>query len=114
VAHNAAFDMKFIALKQAAAGVVFDQPVLDTQLLTMAIGADWLDRSLEGIAARLGVTVRGRHSALGDALATAEVLVRLMPLLEAAGVVTLDQALEVCRRQVRLAPGELCLREPGR
>lgn len=101
VAHNAAFDMKFLSLKQAAAGVAFDQPVLDTLLLTIAIGGDWLDRSLDGIAARMGVSVRGRHTALGDTLATAEVLVRMIPLLEAAGISTLDQALQACRRQIQ-------------
>jgi DNA polymerase III subunit epsilon len=110
VAHNAAFDMKFIGMKQRSVGVSFDQPVLDTLLLTTAIGGDWLDRSLEGLAARLGVTVRARHTALGDALTTAEVLVRLIPLLEAAGILTLDAALEVCRRQIQLAP----LKESGR
>ena len=97
----------WLRLSGAAAGVVFTQPVLDTQLLTMAIGGDWLDRSLDGIAQRLGVTVRGRHTALGDALTTAELLVRMIPLLAAAGVSTLDDALEVCRRQVRLAPGAI-------
>src|SRR5690606_17669032 len=88
VAHNAAFDMKFIALKQAAAGVTFDRPVLDTLLLAAAVGEGWLDPSLEGLAKRLGVDVRGRHTALGDTLATAEVYVRMIPLLEAAGIVT--------------------------
>lgn len=99
VAHNAAFDMKFVALKQGAAGVTFDRPVLDTLLLAAAIGEGWLDRSLDGLTERLGVDVRGRHTAPGDALATAEVFVRMIPLLEAAGVVTLDQALNACRRQ---------------
>jgi DNA polymerase-3 subunit epsilon len=116
VAHNAAFDLKFITLKQAAAGVEFTQAVLDTQLLTMAIGGEWLDRSLDGIAQRLGVTVRARHTALGDAMTTSELLVRMLPLLAAAGVVTLDDGLEVCRRQVRLASGEATgpARGPGR
>jgi DNA polymerase-3 subunit epsilon len=94
--------MKFVTLKQAAAGVAFERPVLDTLLLTAAIGGDWLDRSLDGLAARLGVSVRGRHTALGDTLATAEVFVRLIPLLEAAGITTLDQALQACRRQIQL------------
>lgn len=85
VAHNAAFDMKFISLKQGAAGVAFDQPVLDTLLLAAAIGEGWLDPSLDGLAQRLGVDLRGRHTALGDTLATAEVFVRLLPLLEGGG-----------------------------
>jgi DNA polymerase-3 subunit epsilon len=113
VAHNAAFDMKFIALKQPSAGVSFGQPVLDTLLLTGAIGGDWLDRSLEGIARRLGITVRARHTALGDALTTAEVLVRLIPILEGAGVHTLDDGLEVCRKQVQAAPPDAAVRGPG-
>ncbi|BAU47214.1 exonuclease [Sulfurifustis variabilis] len=98
VAHNAAFDMKFIRLKQGTAGVAFDRPVLDTLLLAAAIGEGWLDPSLDGLAQRLGVDLRGRHTALGDTLATAEVFVRMIPLLEAAGIVTLDQALDACRR----------------
>jgi DNA polymerase-3 subunit epsilon len=98
VAHNAAFDMKFITLKQGSAGVAFDRPVLDTLLLAAAIGEGWLDPSLDGLAHRLGVDLRGRHTALGDSLATAEVFVRMLPLLEAGGIATLDQALSACRR----------------
>jgi DNA polymerase-3 subunit epsilon len=43
------------------------------------------------------VTIVGRHSALGDALATAEVFVRLLALLRKRGVRTLGEALEACR-----------------
>jgi DNA polymerase-3 subunit epsilon len=43
------------------------------------------------------VTVRGRHSALGDALSTAEVFVRLLELLKRRGILRLGQALDAAR-----------------
>ncbi len=39
----------------------------------------------------------GRHTALGDALLTGEVFLRLVPLLAERGIVTLAQALEASR-----------------
>jgi DNA polymerase-3 subunit epsilon len=47
---------------------------------------------LEAIAERFGVTVIGRHTALGDAIVTAEIFVRLLPLLAEKGIHTLGQA----------------------
>jgi DNA polymerase-3 subunit epsilon len=92
VGHNVAFDLRFMALKQAVTGVRFDHPVLDTLLLSSVVHPDEEAHALEAITARLGLTVTRRHSALGDALTTAEVFLRLVPLLAQRGIVTLGEA----------------------
>jgi len=98
VAHNAAFDLKFLQLKEAEAGVRFDLPVLDTLLLSAVLEKQENEHSLDAIAGRFGIHARDRHTALGDALATAEVFLRLVELAEAQGATTLGQAIQVSNR----------------
>jgi DNA polymerase-3 subunit epsilon len=98
VAHNAAFDMRFLELKEAATGIRFDQPVLDTLLLSAVVHPSLQDHRMEAIAERLGVRVIGRHTALGDALLTGEILLKLIPLLADSGIDTLKQAREASQR----------------
>jgi DNA polymerase-3 subunit epsilon len=98
VAHNAAFDMRFLQLAEPRSGVQFDHPVLDTLLLSALVHPNQESHKLEAIAARLGVSVVGRHTALGDALVTAEVFLKLVPLLAAMGIHTLGQAREASQR----------------
>ncbi len=92
VAHNAAFDMRFLQLQQVPSGVTFDQPVLDTLLLSAVVHPQQASHGLEAIAERLGVAVLGRHTALGDAMVTAEIFLKLIPLLAERDIHTLGQA----------------------
>jgi DNA polymerase-3 subunit epsilon len=86
VAHNAAFDIKFINRGAAECGVTFEQPVLDTLLISAFLDPAERDHSLDAIAQRLGLAVTRRHSALGDALVTAAILVRVIERLEERGL----------------------------
>jgi DNA polymerase-3 subunit epsilon len=97
VGHNVGFDMSFLRLKEVQTGVRFTQPVLDTLLLDAALHPDHESHSLEAIAARLGVGVVGRHTALGDALVTGEVFLLLLTLLQERGIGTLGEALGAAR-----------------
>ncbi len=97
VAHNAAFDMKFLQLQEASTGVAFHQPVLDTLLLSAVVHPNQESHQLEAIAERFNLTVLGRHTALGDAMLTAEVWLRLIALLAEMGIRTLRQAREAAQ-----------------
>jgi DNA polymerase III subunit epsilon len=90
--------MRFLDLKRERCGVAFEQPVLDTLLLAAVTQPAQDSHSLEAIAARLGVPVHGRHTALGDATVAAEVFVKLMPLLAERGIHTLGEALAASQK----------------
>lgn len=93
LAHNGAFDMAFLRR------VGVDQPPLvDTLLLAHLLFPDLKDHRLETLAGRFGVPVLGRHTALGDALMTAEVFARMLPLLRERGHRTLGEVLAACAR----------------
>jgi len=102
VAHNAAFDMRFLELKERDSGVSFKNPVLDVLLLSAFLHDHTGDHSLRATAERFGVDVSDRHTALGDAITTGAVLLAMLNPLEERGIVTLGDALRVSSEQVKI------------
>jgi DNA polymerase-3 subunit epsilon len=102
VAHNAAFDLKFLENGTAACGIRVEQPILDTLLISAFIDPAEPDHSLDAIAARLGFGFVRRHNALSDALVTAAILVRQIERLEERGVTRLAELLQATNMAARI------------
>ncbi|MCE8009480.1 exonuclease domain-containing protein [Aestuariivita sp.] len=104
VAHNAPFDMAFLHRDARAMGVTWDHPILDTVLVSAVLFGASETHTLDALAARLGVTIPEalRHTALGDARATAEVLCHMLPMLEARGLLTFGDVIAETRKHGRL------------
>ena len=98
VGHNIAFDMKMLKNKEKATHIKFLNPVLDTLLLSAILHPLHEQHDMENIAKRLGVNIIGRHTALGDAIATAEIFLKLLPILNSNGVLTLKDAIKASKK----------------
>jgi DNA polymerase III epsilon subunit family exonuclease len=91
VGHNLPFDLRGLTPTARQAGVALPSETLDTVALSRLVeGPDAGRRTLDAVAERLRVPVHDRHTALGDALVTAEVLRRLLVLAAAQGLATWD------------------------
>ncbi|MDZ7713129.1 MAG: exonuclease domain-containing protein [Rhodovibrio sp.] len=104
VAHNAPFDLGFLKRQEAAIGARFDHPVLDTVLLSAILFGTNEAHNLDALCQRLGIEIapERRHTAMGDAEATAAALCAMLPMLQGRGFVTLREVLQETRRYGRL------------
>jgi DNA polymerase-3 subunit epsilon len=96
--HNIAFDMKMLKVKEKTTGIRFNNPTLDTLLLSAVLHPVHEQHDIENIAKRLGVNIIGRHTALGDAITTAEIFKRLIPILNSNGILTLKDAVKASQK----------------
>ncbi len=104
VAHNAPFDMEFLRRKELAIGLNFDNPILDTVLLSAVVFGQSETHSLDALTHRLGITIpeEARHTAIGDTVATADAFLKLMPALKARGLATFGDVVAEVRKHGRL------------
>ncbi|WP_208349468.1 3'-5' exonuclease [Pseudaestuariivita rosea] len=104
VAHNAPFDMAFLHRHKARIGKTFDHPVFDTVLLSAALFGGSSPHTLDALSDRLGIRIPAqlRHTAMGDAVATAQVFEKMIPMLEAKGFNTFGDVLGEMRKHQNL------------
>lgn len=86
VAHNAPFDWRFVGAELGRAGVTLTGSTLCTVRLARKVVPELRSRSLDSLAWFFDVHNRARHRAWGDAIATAEVLRKLLDRLDALQV----------------------------
>lgn len=93
VGHNAALDLALLQAKGEQAKVRFDNMVLDTLLLALALDPEATDHSLDGVCRRLGLPRQGGNGAMATSFSTAQLFLRLIELLATHGITSLGQAL---------------------
>ena len=100
IGHHVAFDLAVLRHEAARAGVPWpDPPFLDIALLWGALEPALLQLDLETITGRLGVEIRGRHSARGDAMAAAEAFAAMIPRMREREIRTLGEAHSLAARR---------------
>lgn len=104
IAHNAPFDMGFLHAARTECGVAFDNRVMDTVLLSAMVWGQSVSHSLDALTARLGITIPPelRHTAMGDAEATAQAYLRLLPALAAKGIARFEDMTAAAAKHRRL------------
>jgi DNA polymerase III subunit epsilon len=91
---DAGHALQFLRAKEVRTGTSFSQPVLDPLLLFAARRANLNLGGLAVIAERLGVRIESQAGTLALARATAQVFLKLVPLLAERGIRTLAAARE--------------------
>lgn len=102
VAHNAGFDVACLAWAHAEGGPPIGNPALCSMALSSLLDPHEPDHSLDGVATRAGIVIQGRHQALGDALATAQLALGLLNRAAARGVETVADLHDRLRMPTRL------------
>jgi DNA polymerase-3 subunit epsilon len=102
IGHYIGFDVEVLRTEMQRCGRDWRPIVsLDVMLLYAGLFPDRHALRLDDIAADVGVPVIGRHSALGDALTAGEIFVRLVAVMTAQGIATLEAAQALQQKAAR-------------
>ena len=91
VAHNASFDMSFIMENCDRQGIAHDFTYIDTVGIARVMLPGLKKHTLDSVAKALMVSLENHHRAVDDAEATAEIFVKMIPLMEKENITTLTQ-----------------------
>lgn len=108
IGHNVPFDLTIIRQECERHGRPWEDVVfIDTMRLASLLNPTLDKFDLETLAGIYQIDVHGRHTALGDAMVTAELFFRMMPRLQMQGFTTLEDLLEFhCRKAVDIIAGQ--------
>ena len=79
MAYNIDFDYKFISIWGKKQGLIFDNKQMDALLLARLYVPGLKNFSLSTVCKKLGVSLENAHRAVHDAMATAEVVIKIGP-----------------------------------
>lgn len=91
VAHNASFDVGFIAYNASRLNLAFDPTVIDTVALARLLLPKLNRYKLDTVAKALNISLENHHRAVDDAGCTAEIFVAFVRMIRERGVETLDE-----------------------
>ena len=91
VAHNASFDISFIARNAELLGLEFHPTVLDTVALARILLPQISRYKLDTVAKALNISLENHHRAVDDAGATAEIFTAFLKMLKKRDLKTLDE-----------------------
>jgi len=108
IGHNVPFDLTLLREECRRHGRPWEDLVfLDTMRLASLLNPTLDSWALENLADVYQIDLHGRHTALGDAMVTAELFFRMVPRLEQQGIATLGQLLEFhCKQAVDVIAGQ--------
>jgi len=94
IGHGIPFDLTIMREECRRHELAWEDPVfIDTLRLASLLNPNLKDFGLETLAQMYQIDLQGRHTALGDALVTAELFFRMLPRLEMQGFKTLEDLL---------------------